>query len=132
MAIVQDGDNQTKTTSPNSDTGLTSEQQTQGMRYTILSASCGAIMFMLFSRSAVGALFIKELGGTDFQAMLLSSIMILAGILRIPVSMKVPPGKGKKFMERCWFIAAGLMAIAFAAPSVLGKGPHSVIVFLQK
>ena len=130
MAIVQDGDNQTKTTSSSSDTGLTSEQQTQGMRYTIFAASFGGVMFTIISRSAIGALFIKELGGTDFQAMLLSSIMILACILRIPVSMKIAPGKGKKFMAQCWFLAAGLMVIAFAAPSVLGKGQHSVIVFL--
>ncbi len=127
---MQNGDNQTETADRGPDTGLTDEQQTQGMRYTMLAATFGALMFMVFARSAIGALFIKELGGSDFQAMLPGSIMALAGILRIPVSMKVPPRRGKKFMERCWFIAAGLMAISFAAPSVFGQGPHSVMVFL--
>ncbi|MBN1554615.1 MAG: MFS transporter [Phycisphaerae bacterium] len=112
------------------ETGLTEGQQIVGMRYVYGAASVGSVLLILLSQSAVGALFIKQLGGTDFQAMLPASLMLLARAVQIPVSMKVAPGRGHRFMLRMWGIAAGLMLLAFALPTIVGGGDGIVELFL--
>jgi MFS family permease len=90
---------------------LTKKQQRTGMRLAYLGQATGAILPQLLIQSAFGVLFIKHLGGSDFQAMLLGSLLLLPRILQIPISLLVPPSAGKRFMLRCW-IANGLAIAA--------------------
>ena len=83
-------------------THLTEKQQRMGMRLVYLGQSLGPILFQLLMKSAFGVLLIKYLGGTDFQAMLLGSLVLLPRILQIPVSLIIPPSAGKRFMLYCW------------------------------
>lgn len=100
------------------------------MRHTFYAASVGSVLLVLLSQSAVGALFIKQLGGTDFQAMLPGAMMLLARGIQVPVSMRVAPGNGKRFLLRSWIVAAVLMILAFALPTIWGGGNGTVEVFL--
>jgi MFS family permease len=117
-------------TGANSDQGLTPEQQRHGMRNIYWAAPFGSILFVLFSASPIGVLFVKRLGGSDLQALLPASLLLLIRFVQIPVSMKVAPRHGKIFMVYCWFIASGLIAIAFVIAFFLGYGQPAVISFL--
>jgi len=111
--------------------GLTAEQQTRGMRSIYWAASAGAVQMVLAGGSAVGVLFIKELGGSDFQAMLPASLMLLLRVMQLPISMKVPPRRGKGFMIGCWNVATVFFALAFLLPFLTGGGQLGVILFLS-
>lgn len=127
---MQDKADPTEEVLPTANQGLTNDQQTRGMRSVYWAASAGSIYYVLASGSAVSVLFIKELGGSDFQAMLPASLLLLTRIIQLPASMKIAPGRGKRFMVNCWHVATGLLGLAFLLPFVLGKGQLSVISFL--
>lgn len=101
---------------------LTAEQQNHGMRDVYIGASAGAILLMLLIRSAFGTLFVKHLGGSDRLAMLLGAIIGFARLLQIPVSLRVHPSSGKKFLLRCWLAYGIIMLAAALLPSVMGAG----------
>lgn len=92
------------------------------MRYIYLGSSAGAILIMLLIRSGFGTLFIKHLGGSDRLAMLLGATVGFARIVQIPVSLRVHPANGKKFMLRCWTVYALTMAATAFLPVVMGTG----------
>ena len=97
------------------DTGrLSGADQRRGMRLVYWGQGIGATLTMLLMQSALGVLLIKHLGGTDFQAMLLGSMLLLSRVLQIPVSLIVPPSQGKRFMLICWLLNG------FAMLAVLG------------
>lgn len=100
------------------------------MRHVVWSSSAGAVFLLYLTGSAVGALFIKQLGGTDFQSMLPGATMLLAKIVQIPVSMRIPPGRAKRFMLRVWFVSLSILVVTFALPTFLPAGGWSVILFL--
>ncbi len=102
--------------------GLSPAQQRRGMRYIYLGSSAGAVLIMLLIRSGFGTLFIKHLGGSDGLAMLLGATVGFARIVQIPVSLRVHPANGKKFMLRCWTVYALTMAAAAFFPVVMGIG----------
>ncbi|MBN1942617.1 MAG: MFS transporter [Phycisphaerae bacterium] len=99
------------------------------MRQTVWAACTGSVFTMLLTGSAVGALLIKQLGGTDFQSMLPASILLLAQTVQIPVSLRIPPGRGKAFMLRAWLAALGILTAAFFLPAFL-SGRGGVTIFL--
>jgi MFS family permease len=127
--VIVQGCNQSNSPDKTS-TGLTQCQQTAGMRLTFYSASVGAVLLVLLRGSAIGALFIKQLGGTDFQAMLPASMLLLSRVVQIPVSMHIAPGNGKRFMLRGWAFAAMVMILAFALPAFIDDGKGMVEIFL--
>lgn len=100
------------------------------MRWAYVASLGGSVFFTLVCNSAIGVLFIKELGGSDFQAMLPASLFMLARFVQLPVSMKIPPGKGKSFMMNCCNIAVVFGVIAYLLPSILEKSSLSVTIFL--
>jgi len=65
---------------------LTEKQQRTGMRLAHLGQGTGAILPQLLIQSVFGVLLIKHLGGSDFQAMLPGSLLLLPRILQIPTS----------------------------------------------
>jgi MFS family permease len=91
----------------------------------------GSVQLVLMSGSAVGVLFIKALGGSDFQAMLPASLVLLLRVIQLPISMTIPPRCGKRFMVVSWHIAAALFAAAFLLPFLTGPGQVGVIAFLM-
>ena len=113
-----------------SDQGLTPEQQHRGRRNVYCAASFGFVFLVFISASPIGVLFIKRLGGSDLQALLPASLLLLLHFVQIPVSMKVAPRYGKIFMVICWFIAAGLLGLAFITAFFLKHGQPAVISFL--
>ncbi len=72
------------------------------MRLVYYGQAVGAIQTQILMGSAIGTLLILHLGGTAFQAMLLVPLMLAARALQIPISLTVPPSRGKRFMLRCW------------------------------
>lgn len=100
------------------------------MRNTYYAASVGSVLLVLVSKSAVVALFVKQLGGTDFQAMLPGAMMLLSRAVQVPVSMRVAPGDGRRFLLRMWVAATVVMTLAFAFPTIRGGGAGTVEVFL--
>ena len=105
------------------DNGLTGRQQIHGMRYAYASSSLGSVLSMLLAASSVGTLFIKEIGGTDFQAMLAGALPILCRVLQLPTSLIVSPGRGRTHLLVYKSAAGVLMGLAIAAPTVLAPGP---------
>ncbi len=100
------------------------------MRSVYWAASMGSLYSALICNSAMSVLFIKELGGSDFQAMLPASILLLARFVQLPISMIIPPSRGKRFMMGCWNFGTVLMASAFLLPFVMGRGDFTVMIFL--
>ncbi len=92
------------------------------MRYANIGQATGIVLIMLLIRSAFGTLFIKHLGGSDRLAMLLGAIIGFARLLQIPVSLRVHPSDGKKFMLRCWLVYALAMTVAVVIPSFMEIG----------
>jgi MFS family permease len=62
--------------------------------------------------------------------MLPASLMLLARAVQIPVSMRVAPGNGHRFMLRLWFAATVIMVLAFALPTIWAGGVGMVEIFL--
>jgi len=89
---------------------LTEDQQRRGMRLVYLGQGVGAPLAQLLSYSAFGVLLIKHMGGSDFQAMFLSSLFLAARVLQVPVSLLVSPRHGKRFMLWAWFACALALA----------------------
>jgi MFS family permease len=110
--------------------GLTDQQQTRGMRYTYIAVCFGSIMFVLMRGSAIGPLFIKRLGGSDLQALLIAAFVTLFHVIQIPIALKIAPSKGKTFMLGCWYVYALLLAVAVLLPSFLPPGQTTVISVL--
>ncbi len=114
----------------NSNQGLTPQQQHHAMRRAFLAAPFGSVFMVFISASSLGALFIKELGGSDLQAMLPGSMLLLVRFIQIPISMKIPPRYGKVVLISCWFITAGLLGTAFLSTLFFNHGQPAVISFL--
>ena len=81
------------------------------MRLVYLGQSVGAPLAQLLSYSAFGVLLIKHMGGTDFQAMFLSSLFLATRVLQLPVSLLVPPRHGKSFLLKAWLGCAVALAV---------------------
>jgi len=79
----------------------------------------GIILFMLFTRSAFGTLFIKHLGGSDRVAMFVLSLPGLLPLVQIPVSLLVPPVYGKRFLLGGWACFGLLMGLVALIPSIV-------------
>ena len=109
---------------------LTEKQQRTGMRLAYLGQGTGAILPQLLIQSAFGVLLIKHLGGSDFQAMLLGSLLLLSRILQIPISLLVPPSAEKRFMLRCWLVNGFAMAVILAITFLPIEGEIKVISIL--
>lgn len=95
---------------------LTEAEQRKGMRLIYFGQGVGPIITQLLGNSAFGVLLIKHLGGSNLQAMLLVSLSSLPGLLQIPISLIIPPSRGRRFMLRCWigkglsiFVAIGVI-----------------------
>lgn len=112
-------------------TGLTEQQQQVGMKYVYLAASTGSVMHMVMTGSAIATLFIKTLGGSDFQAMVPGSLAFMLMFLQIPVSMRVRPGNAKPFMLRCWSWSILLFILAVLSPLLIPSGKHLPLIVLM-
>ncbi len=100
------------------------------MRSAYIAQSVGMILPRTVFLSAFGALFIKCLGGSDTQAMLLSGLYGLLRLVQIPTSLIVHPARGKRMMLRAWAICAILVSAAFVLPVFLPTGPAGAWVVL--
>ena len=130
ILTIMQCDNKQLETIADSNQGLTLEQQNHGMRNVYWAVPFGAVFLVFISASPIGVLFVKKLGGSDLQALLPASILLLIRFVQIPVSMKVAPRHGKIFMVSCWLIGAGLLGVAFITTFFLGYGQPAVISFL--
>jgi len=93
------------------------------MRLAYAGQAVGAAMPQLFIQSAFGALLIKQFGGTDFQAMLLPAAFMLTRALQVPISLRIDPAGGKRFMLWCWAAAGAVMVVAtLTLPALLRRG----------
>jgi MFS family permease len=110
--------------------GMAEHQQYAGMRLVYCGQAFGAVLTQLLSASAVGVLFIKHLGGSDFQAMLLVSLFSLPRILQVPVSLLVRPSRGKHFMLTCWMLNGVAVGVAIAATFLPVAPPIKVFLVL--
>ena len=124
---MQEAAPQAESQHTNAAQGLTDQQQTRGMRYTYIAVCFGSIMFFLMRGSAIGTLFIKQLGGSDLQALLITAFVTLFHVIQIPIALKIAPSKGKAFMLSCWYVYALLLAVAVLMPSFLPPGQTTVI-----
>ena len=113
-----------------STTTLTYAQQRMGMRLAYFGQGTGVILPQLLTQSAFGVLFIKQLGGSNFQAMLLGSLLLLPRVLQIPTSLLVPPSLGKRFMLRCWIINGFAMASMLAVTFLPLEGKTKITLIL--
>lgn len=111
-------------------TGLTDAQQHRGMRRSYVAGSSLMVYVMLLQGAAIGALFIKAIGGTDFQAMLIGSMIQLVRWIQIPTSLRIPPRRAKPFMLRLMSLAGVVLLAGFALPAVLPQGPGPAWVVL--
>ncbi|MBI2440699.1 MAG: hypothetical protein HYV35_04930 [Lentisphaerae bacterium] len=100
------------------------------MRLAILGQALGTHLYLFISTSAVGPLFILKLGGSDLQAMLPASTAALMALLRIPLSVLVNSGHGKRFMVACWNLVALPASLALLTALWLGPGPLTVKIVL--
>jgi MFS family permease len=101
---------------------LSPAEEVRGMRLAYAGQFFGAILIVFPILSAIPVLFIKTLGGSDVEAMLVSFLYALANLLQVPVSLLVPPGRAKRFMLRCWWIGAGISLAVVLLPSLLPPG----------
>ncbi len=97
------------------------------MRLVYIGQAVGAIQTQILMGSAIGTLLIRELGGTPFQAMLLAPLMLAARALQIPISLTVPPSRGKRFMLRCW-LANGAAVAAAIGVTFLPLDPQPKVI----
>ncbi|MBI3985999.1 MAG: MFS transporter [Lentisphaerae bacterium] len=104
---------------------LTDAQRRQGMRMVYCSQAIGVHLQMMIAFSAVGPLFIKQLGGSDLQAMLPSVMNSLLILLQIPLSLFVRPVRWKTTLVGCWFLSSFPMLAGIAAPWLVA-GPAVV------
>ena len=102
---------------------LTPAQQQRGMRLVYAGQSSGQVLMHLMNNSSFGTLLIVHLGGTDLQAMLPASLLLLLRGVQIPVSLKVPPEAGKGFLLTCWKLSAVALAGVLAVTFVPASGP---------
>lgn len=109
---------------------LTRRQKQRGMLHAHIGQSTGLLVRKLLVSTSVGPLFVKAMGGTDVQAMLLGGVVFGGTLLRIPVSLRVPQSRGKSFMLRSWAVAGGLYALALAVPALMSRGTTTAWVFL--
>jgi MFS family permease len=100
---------------------LSRGQQVKGMRGAYVGQSVGVIFSQLIANAGVGALLVKHLGGSNTLAMLLGSMFGLSAAAQIPVSLLVHPGKGKRFLLRCWALSAATTFAAGFVPWVFGR-----------
>ena len=109
---------------------LSDSQRKQGMRLVYLGQGMGAMLYHLLSSSALGVLFIKQLGGSDFQAMFLTSLFLVTRVMMLPTSLLVPPRHGKRFLLGGWFGGGIAISLGLAA-TLLDLDPSTrVAVFL--
>lgn len=97
--------------------GLTPREQRAGMRYTVWASVTGTVFHALLATSAVGALFIKKLGGSDFQSMLPLATILLGRAIQIPLSIHIPPRWGRALMLVFWTAALAIWTAAFLLPT---------------
>ncbi len=110
-----------------SKTPMTSADQRRGMRLVYIGQAVGAIQTQILLGSAIGVLLIKHLGGTDFQATLIVPLMLAARALQIPISLTVPPSRGKRFMLRGW-LGCGLAMAAAIGVTFLPLDPQPKVM----
>lgn len=109
---------------------LTREEQRHGMRNAILSQAFGSQFLCFIYASAVFPLFLKKLGASDLQAMLPGMAFYCFYLVQVPISLIVPPERGKAFLMRCWFSSSVTMLLALAPLLWLGEGVKSVYLLL--
>jgi MFS family permease len=100
------------------------------MRMVYLGQGMGAILSQLLTASAFGVLLIKHLGGSDFQAMILASLLLTTRFMQLPMSLLVPPRHGKRTLLACW-LGCGLAISLGLGVTFLNLDPSTrVLVFL--
>lgn len=96
--------------------GLSYLEQKRGMRMAFLVSATGSVMWMYITQSAVFALMIKAMGGTDFQAMLPGSMTFIFRISQPIAAMHVPPKHGQFFMVLMYSISSVVMMLGLLVP----------------
>ncbi|MFP4026779.1 MAG: MFS transporter [Candidatus Brocadiia bacterium] len=109
---------------------LTEKQKKAGMLHAHIGQSTGLLVRKFLVSTSVGPLFVKAMGGSDVQAMLLGGVVWGGTLLRIPISLNIPQSRGKDFMLKLWGIAAVLYLLALAIPSLMGTGTITAWLFL--
>lgn len=109
---------------------LTEDEQRRGMRLVYFGQGVGTPLAQLLSYSAFGVLLIKHMGGTDFQAMLLSSLFLATRVLQLPVSLLVPPRHGKSFLLKAWLGCAIALAVGLGVTFLDVEPATKVRLFL--
>tara|TARA_B100000809_G_scaffold266018_1_gene326906 strand:- start:1770 stop:3014 length:1245 start_codon:yes stop_codon:yes gene_type:complete len=100
------------------------------MRMAYVGQGVGAILIQLLTASAFGVLFIKRLGGSDFQAMFMASVLMMTRFMMLPVSLLVPPKRGKQTLLDCWFGCGVAMSLGLAMTFLTLDPGTRVLVFL--
>jgi len=106
--------------------GLTDAQRRKGMRLACAAQSLGMILQQMLFLGALGPLFIKRLGGSDFQAMICPTLFGVLALLQIPTSVLVSPAQGKRAMLWCWGAMGFFTLLAVALAALLGPGQPAV------
>ena len=106
--------------------GLSDAQRTGGMRLACAGQSLGMILQQMLFLGALGPLFIKRLGGSDFQAMMCPTLFGVLALLQLPTSVLVPPAQGKRVMLWCWGAMGFFTILAVALAALLGPGQPAV------
>lgn len=83
---------------------LSSQLQIRGMKVAILGQTIGTILPLLVF-GATGTLFIKAVGGSDFQALLFGTLSGLTRFVRIPCSLFVPEPMGRSFLITAYWLS---------------------------
>ncbi len=91
---------------------------TQAMQFAYRGQAVGLILFLLFMRSAFGALFIKHLGGSDRAVMFILALPGFLPFIQIPLSLLIPPAYGKRFLLGGWACYGILMGLIALVPSL--------------
>ena len=86
------------------------------MRYAFLGQSVGILPAMLLTRSALGPLFLKQLGASDTATMWALALPGLFFLVQLPLSLAVPTSKIKTFLLGGWALFGALLAATALAP----------------
>ncbi|MFH0911288.1 MAG: MFS transporter [Planctomycetota bacterium] len=105
---------------------LSVQEQRYGMRNAYIGQAMGLLFPKLLIEQSVGPLFIKTMGGSDFQAMLLASFVGLFTLLQVPVVLRVHPWKRKRFMLRSWWLSGMAAGAGILLPFLMRPGPDMV------
>jgi hypothetical protein len=103
------------------------------MRLAFAAQALGMILPAVAYTGNLSTLFIRSLGGSDSQAMVLPAVFGLVNLLQLPAAVLVPPARGKRFLLICWLATAALTAAGLLAASLLpaGDGTAWVVIVLM-